>query len=353
MYDKIRAGKYLYDNNGKLVQAHGGSMLYHDGKFWFYGENKENVTGRATGENCKIWHGGVRLYSSVDLYNWVDEGVILVDKNDRKSPLFPECIMDRPHIIYNEKYSKFVLWAKIAGIPGESGSGFDNGYFAVYVSDKITGGYTLVNKVTKYPAGDFDLVRDNGEAYIIFEKPHTEMLVARLTDDYSDICGEATSHLPYPYPPFVREAPAYFCRGGRKFLLTSGTTGYFPTATETAEIIDFDGEWKELGKTCRGDEENTSFRTQFSSVFRHPLKKDLYIALGDRWLTDLPRDISDVGKIFETAFSGKGEFDYKKLVSYSDDNTSLATYVWLPVKFDGDGTPYIEWLDEWRIEDYD
>ena len=33
-------------------------------------------------------------------------------------------------------------------------------------------------------------------------------------------------------------------------------------------------------------------------------------------------------------------------------NTSLAEYVWLPLRFDGDMV-YIDWKDEWRIEDYD
>ncbi len=27
-------------------------------------------------------------------------------------------------------------------------------------------------------------------------------------------------------------------------------------------------------------------------------------------------------------------------------------YVWLPIMFDEDGTPYLEWKDEWRWEDY-
>lgn len=34
------------------------------------------------------------------------------------------------------------------------------------------------------------------------------------------------------------------------------------------------------------------------------------------------------------------------------DNTSIADYVWLPLRFDGDMI-YIDWLDEWKIEDYE
>ena len=34
-----------------------------------------------------------------------------------------------------------------------------------------------------------------------------------------------------------------------------------------------------------------------------------------------------------------------------DIDTSKAGYVWLPVKFDRD-VPYLEWQDEWKVEDF-
>lgn len=33
-------------------------------------------------------------------------------------------------------------------------------------------------------------------------------------------------------------------------------------------------------------------------------------------------------------------------------NTSIADYVWLPLRFEEDMV-YIDWHDEWRIEDYE
>ena len=39
-------------------------------------------------------------------------------------------------------------------------------------------------------------------------------------------------------------------------------------------------------------------------------------------------------------------------ISYTDENTSMATYVWLPIRFREDGIPYITWEDEWRVEDF-
>ena len=79
-------------------------------------------------------------------------------------------------------------------------------------------------------AGDFDLVVDphDGKAYYYFERVHSEMICADLTSDYTDVTGYYSTHFPQPQPPFVREAPAYFSRDRRHYLLTSGTTGYYP-----------------------------------------------------------------------------------------------------------------------------
>lgn len=45
MYTSIRPGQVWLDTNGKRIQAHGGSVLYLDGTYYWYGENKEKTTG--------------------------------------------------------------------------------------------------------------------------------------------------------------------------------------------------------------------------------------------------------------------------------------------------------------------
>ena len=106
MYKEIRPGKVWFDIEGKRIQAHGGGIIYADGIYYWYGENKEGITGRATGEKCPFWHNGVRLYSSFDLYNWKDLGVILVDNKDEFSPFNPKNIMDRPQFCIILKKAK-------------------------------------------------------------------------------------------------------------------------------------------------------------------------------------------------------------------------------------------------------
>lgn len=349
MYTYFRPGKVWYDTEGKPIQAHGGSILYAEDTFWWYGENKEGITGRATGEKCPYWHHGVRCYSSKDLYNWKDEGMIVPESDDENNPFFPSTIMDRPHILYNDSTKKYVLWAKTAK------NGFKNGKFSVCVGNTL---HTLryIGDVSTDPhyAGDFDLFKDGDKAYAVFEHPHSEMILRELNDDYTDFAPAWSTHIPEESPPTVREAPAYFTRDGRKFILTSGTTGYFPNPTIAYDITDLHGEWKDLGKTCRNDLKRNSFHAQFSSVFHHPHIPDLYIALGDRWLTDLPEDLPDVEEAFYNQYSPHGtpSPDWRNSRYWSDENTSRAGYVWLPVLFDEKGDPYIEWRTFWTAEEF-
>lgn len=352
--DRIKPGKFWYDNNRKRIQAHGSSIIYADGVFYWYGENKEGVFGRACPDNIEpaIWHNGVKVYSSKDLYNWVDEGVVIIS-DDPKNPFYPRNIMDRPHILYHDKTKKFIMWAKCA-IRGETFGGHDTARYYIATSDKMTGPFMYSHEIKDVHAGDFDLFVEDGKGYYIGTEG--SIVYAReLTDDFMNFTDKYSTHLEQERPPFVREAPCYFVHDNRKFIITSGTTGYFPNPTVTHEIHDIHGEYIEIGKTCVGDYEGTSFRAQFSSVFKHPLKKDLYIALGDRWLNDLPykMDIT-CEEMFDGYYRKEGPWFRRDLMSlYSDENTSEATYVWLPIRFDEEGNPYIEWLDEWKVEDFE
>ena len=40
MYHSIRPGQTWLDTEGKRIQAHGGSVLYWEGTYYWYGENK-------------------------------------------------------------------------------------------------------------------------------------------------------------------------------------------------------------------------------------------------------------------------------------------------------------------------
>lgn len=53
---------------------------------------------------------GISCYSSKDLENWHYEGLALPVGNEPDSLLRPECVCERPKVLYNKKSGKFVMW---------------------------------------------------------------------------------------------------------------------------------------------------------------------------------------------------------------------------------------------------
>ena len=345
-YNCIRPGKIWLDTEGKRIQAHGGSVMYIDGTYYWYGENKEKTDGKNG-----IWHWGVKCYSSQDLYNWKDEGIIIPpEPDDPTSSLYPKKCMDRPHIIYNKKTKKYVCWLKIMD---ESDAQSET----VLVADHILGPYTKV-KEGLHPlgmnAGEFDLaVAEDGKAYYYFERVHSEMICADLTDDYQDVTGYYSTHFPRISPPYVREGIAHFTRNGKHYLLSSGTTSYFPNPSEAAIADTWHGPYRLLGNPHPGDESNTSYHSQISCIFKVEGKKDLYIACADRWLPEYMDKLYEVYReMFEAIFRDGGKnFDFSRMGEPVIENTSIADYVWLPLRFDGENV-IIDWKDQWSLDEY-
>jgi hypothetical protein len=355
-YSSIRPGQVWLDTKGERIQAHGGSLLQHDGAFYWYGENKERTT-----PGSGIWHWGVRLYRSTDLYNWDDLGVIIPPvQDDAAHPLHPSQCADRPHIV-RARDGRWVCWIKVMMKDGSQQS-------TVLTAEELTGPWTLVRTGLRplgMSAGDFDLVVDphDGKGYYYFERVHSELICADLTEDLTDVTGYYSTHFPLVRPPYVREAPAHFTRDGLHYLVTSGTTAYLPNPSEVAVARTYHGPWTVLGDPHPKDASRTSYCSQVSSVFKHPGKKDLYIAVADRWLPGLMASPDfETGRLsadIHSAFASYKAGDERVLPPsfidgvrrvISEENTSVADYVWLPFRFDGD-MAYLDWLDEWRVED--
>ena len=80
--------------------------------------------------------------------------------------------------------------------------------------------------------------------------------------------------------------------------------------------------------------------------------------MGDRWLVDLDlKHLPYIHDIYRALQSGKPQTDtnytWQDAFQFSTRNMSIASYVWLPVRFSDDGRPYISWTDEWRVEDFE
>src|ERR1043165_10206681 len=68
-YTSFRPGQVWKDDKGVHINAHGGGLLVHNGRHYWFGEHK------GPGQGGNVARDGVHGYSSDDLYHWQDEGL--------------------------------------------------------------------------------------------------------------------------------------------------------------------------------------------------------------------------------------------------------------------------------------
>ena len=191
------------DGQGKIVDAHDGRVIQFEDRFYWYGTRYGNTNG-FTKANTYV------VYSSPDLMQWQFDGELLVDA--------PEGVYYRPHVIYNERTGKYVLWYN--WYPK-----LWDGQFGVAVSDSPTGPFRIVSpdaKVSKSAIGVGDLglfVDDDGTAYLSYNSiQNHQLVVERLDKNYTASTFE-TSEIIAEHV----EAGSMFKQGGLYYLLTDYT----------------------------------------------------------------------------------------------------------------------------------
>lgn len=347
----FRPGEIWPDDKGVHINAHGGGVIYYDGKYYWFGEHKSDFSNNAL--------FGVTCYSSADLYNWKNEGLALsVVENDPKSEIVKGCIIERPKVVYNKKYKKFVMWFHLE----LRGRGYSAARAGVAYSDKVTGPYTYFKSYRVNPgiwpvdfkpedrnrdAKDFDKIKswtpewldavskgayvkrdfetgqmsrdmtifvdDDGKAYHIYaSEENLTLQIAELSDDYLSHTGKYLRVAPAGH----NEAPAILKRKGKYFMITSGCTGWDPNAARLLTSKSIWGPWTLSGNPWKGDKADISFDSQSTYILKVQGKKDAFIFMADRWRPKHPSD---------------------------------GRYIWIPVKF-VNGKPELNWVDEWNLE---
>ncbi|MBO7317711.1 MAG: family 43 glycosylhydrolase [Bacteroidales bacterium] len=313
----IVPGEVWLDTSGNPINAHGGGILYHNGLYYWYGEYKKGETilpEWATWECYRTDVTGVSCYSSADMVNWKFEGVVLsAVKDDISHDLHPSKVLERPKVIYNNKTQKFVMWAHVES------ADYSKACAGVAISDSPTGPFTYLGSFRPNDAMSRDqtlFVDDDGKAYQFASSEHNAtMYINELTDDYLQPTGRYTRN----FIDMSREAPAIFKHNGKYYMLSSGCTGWDPNEAELAVADSIMGEWTAIGNPCTGIDADKTFYAQSTYVQQVYGKKDLYIAMFDRWnKTDLENSL----------------------------------YVWLPISFENNQIT-IPWRDEWSIEEYE
>jgi hypothetical protein len=350
----FKPGEIWPDNKGVHINAHGGGVIFYNGKYYWFGEHK--IAGNR-GNSAQV---GVSCYSSKDLYNWKNEGIALkVVENEPDNEIEKGCTLERPKVIYNKKTAKFVMWFHLE----LKGKGYDAARSAIAVSDNITGPYTYIKSfrpnagywpvnvkpyhlkpvadsikstycggkgcLPAHPdtlnllgrdfkngqmARDMNLfVDDDGSAYHIYSSEDNSTLhISKLTDDYLSYSGKYIRLFADRY----MEGATLFKHNGKYYIIASDCTGWEPNAARSAVAESIFGKWSELGNPCVGADSALTFHSQSTFVLPVQGKKDALIFMADRWTPKNPIE---------------------------------GRYIWLPISFEND-KPVLKWLNKWNLD---
>ena len=352
--ERITPGQEWPDWKGEHINAHGGGLLFHEGKYYWYGENRP-----ARGFTTEV---GVEVYSSSDLMNWEDEGVALAVSEEAGHDIERGCIMERPKVVRNPKTGKFVMLFHLELK--------EKGYAAARVgfaeSDSPVGPFRFIRslrpnagkwptdfsrrdirkakklKETDYkewwtpewreaireglllardvPGGQMSrdmtvYVDDDGKAYHIYSAEENLTLnLAELTDDYLDYTGRYVRIA----PGGQNEAPTIFKRDGVYWMITSGCTGWAPNEARMFKAASLWVPWEQLPSPFVGKDAKKSFHTQGTYIFKVEGTEDGFVFMADRW---------------------------------NPQSLKNSRHIWLPIDFEADGTPVIRWVDSWSPKD--
>lgn len=352
--DEIRPGQEWPDRKGEHINAHGGGLLFHEGKYYWYGENRP-----ARGFTTEL---GVEVYSSSDLMNWEDEGVALAVSDEAGHDIERGCIMERPKVVRNPKTGKFVMLFHLE----LKGQGYAAARVGFAESDSPVGPFRFIRslrpnagkwpvdfsrrdirKAKKLKESDYKewwtpewreaireglllardvpggqmsrdmtvYVDDDGKAYHIYSAEENLTLnIAELTDDYLDYTGRYVRVA----PGGQNEAPAIFKRDGVYWMITSGCTGWAPNEARMFKATSLWGPWEQLPSPFVGKDAKKSFHTQGTYIFKVEGTEDSFVFMADRWN---PRSLKN------------------------------SRHIWLPIDFEADSTPVIRWVDGWSPDD--
>lgn len=306
--DRIRPGQIWRDGSGYAINAHGGGVIFHEGRYYWYGEHK--VYGKAG--NCA--HVGVHCYSSPNFVDWKDEGIALAVEPNPVHLIGDGCIIERPKVLFCKMTGKFVM------------------YFHLENHDRHLRLASAGIAVANSPVGPFEFVRaerpngedcrdmnlfldDDGTAWHVFssERNMTTHLV-RLKKDFIGYDGPACRI----FIGDKTEAQALFKRDGIYWCLGSGCSGWKPNEARCYRAEKITGPWVRMGNPCKGiNPENglgpeKTWGGQSTCVFKVN-GKDAYVAMFDFW---------------------------------RPENQLDSRYGWFPVQFKGDMIQ-VMWRDSW------
>ena len=310
----IASGKVWRDTDGNVINAHGGGILFHEGKYYWFGEHRP-ASGFVTEK-------GINCYSSTDLYNWKSEGIALAVSGQGYGPARAAvAVSDSPAGPYRFIRSGRVnpgayplnmtrKERKMKWNPEE----YKEWWTPKWYEAIAKGMFVKRDLKDGQMSRDMTLfVDDDGKAYHIYSsEDNLTLQIAELADDYLSHTGKYIRIFPGGH----NEAPAIFKKEGTYWMITSGCTGWDPNKARLLTADSMLGEWKQLPNPCVGEDADKTFGGQSTYILPLP-EKGQFVFMADMWR---PKSLAD------------------------------SRYIWLPVQFDDKGVPFIKWMDRWNFD---
>ena len=305
----MKNGEKWLDIDGNPIEAHGGSRLYHEGKLYWYGEDRR-------GDNyvsCYVLEkNGWKFLNSVLTANSKTQATRVYANLDLRKEIANDdkirVIIERPKVVYNKKTKKFVMWMHY-----ENGVDRQDACAAVATCDTPYGDFVYHGAFNPmgHHSRDCTLFEENGKMYFISSaRRNADLHVYLLQDDYLNVARLVN----VLFSNEKREAPAFVEKDGKVLLITSGCTGWYPNQATFSVADSITGDF--TVNESIGDE--TTYLSQ--SAFLYKNEKGEIVFFGDRW---------GGGDLLQTR-----EFDYTK-----------SGYCAYKVEFDGE-TAKLVYSDE-------
>lgn len=282
-----------YDDQGNIVNAHGACIVEENGKYYLFGEWKSDESNAFPGFSC---------YSSEDLVNWKFEKVVL--SVQKGGILGPNRVGERVKVMKCPSTGEFVMYMHADDMQ------YKDPQIGYATSKTIAGDYKfqgpLLYKgepIRKWDMGTFQ--DTDGTGYLLIHHG----IIYRLSDDYRSAEKKVLDGLKNG-----GESPAMFKKNGLYYLLGSGLTGWERNDNFYFTAPAVEGPWTRQGFFA--PEGSLTHNSQTTFVFPLIRNNDtIPIFMGDRW-------------------------------SYPHQ-ASAATYVWMPMRVDGEKLSIPEYWEAW------
>lgn len=298
---RINNGVTIRATDGTVVNAHAAGVLYEDGYYYWFGENRKGMASN-----------GVSVYRSTDLVTWENLGLALTPSGERKNTLqdvAPGRTIERPKVVYNATTGKYVMWAH-----WEDGNDYTKARVMVATADKIAGPYTLVR--TMRPNG-----QESRDQTVFLDLDGKAYHFRSSEDNMTLQCSRLSTDFLTPLEDFIRaipgkqyEAPAIMRINETYIGFFSGCTGWRPNPGHMCMTRNITTDsWNDLGNPCIDEKAETTYDSQPTFALKIQGYDYAYMYMGDRW---------------------------------NSSNVETSTYIWLPICL-RTGTPFLRWYSSW------